>query len=108
MRLQTEACCTLSDSGTISEESAILGFPAVTMRTAMERPEAMDSGHMVLTGLEPETILNAVKFVAAQAEHDRGYTIPEAYSVRNTSARVVKLILGTAGLSHLWEGIKVA
>jgi UDP-N-acetyl-L-fucosamine synthase len=108
IRLQTEAYCTLSDSGTISEESAILGFPAVTMRTAMERPEAMDSGHIVLTGLEPETILNAVRFVAAQADHDLGYTIPEAYSVRNTSARVLKLILGAAGLSHLWEGIKVA
>jgi UDP-N-acetyl-L-fucosamine synthase len=108
MRLQTEAYCTLSDSGTISEESAILGFPAVTMRTAMERPEAMDSGHIVLTGLEPATILNAVRFVAIQAEQDRSHAIPEAYSVRNTSARVVKLILGTAGLSHLWEGIKVA
>jgi UDP-N-acetylglucosamine 2-epimerase (non-hydrolysing) len=108
MRLQIDAHCTLSDSGTISEESAILGFPAVTMRTAMERPEAMDSGHIVLTGLESETILNAVKFVAEQAEQDRAFTIPEAYSVRNTSARVVKLILGTAGLSHLWEGIKVA
>ncbi len=108
MRLQTEAYCTLSDSGTISEESAILGFPAVTMRTAMERPEAMDSGHIVLTGLAPETILNAVRFVVGQAEQDRGYTIPEAYAVQNTAARVVKLILGTAGLSHLWEGIKVA
>jgi UDP-N-acetylglucosamine 2-epimerase (non-hydrolysing) len=74
----------------------------------MERPEAMDSGHIVLTGLEPETILNAVRFVVAQTSEERSHTIPEAYSVQNTSARVVKLILGTAGLSHLWEGIQVA
>jgi UDP-N-acetylglucosamine 2-epimerase (non-hydrolysing) len=108
MRLQTDAYCTLSDSGTISEESAILGFPAVTMRTAMERPEAMDSGHIVLTGLAPETILNAVRFVVHQAAQDRSYAIPEAYSVENTSARVVKLILGTAKLGHMWDGIVTA
>jgi UDP-N-acetyl-L-fucosamine synthase len=108
LRLQTEAFCTLSDSGTISEESSILGFPAVTMRTAMERPEAMDSGHIVLTGLDPDTILRSVEFVTASRDNDRQQPIAEAYEVRNTSHRVVKLILGTATLGHLWDGIIAA
>jgi UDP-N-acetyl-L-fucosamine synthase len=108
LRLQTEAFCTLSDSGTISEESSILGFPAVTMRTAMERPEAMDSGHIVLTGHDPDTILRSVRFVTESQEHDRRQPIAEEYQVRNTSHRVVKLILGTAKLGHLWDGIVAA
>jgi len=108
MRLQTEAFCTLSDSGTISEESAILGFPAVTMRNAMERPEAMDSGHIVLTGLEADTIAGAVRFVVQQAEECRSHAIPEAYAVKNTAARVVKLILGTARLGRAWDGMIAA
>jgi UDP-N-acetylglucosamine 2-epimerase (non-hydrolysing) len=108
LRLQQEAFCTLSDSGTISEESAILGFPAVTTRNSSERPEAMDSGHIVLTGLDPSTILRAVALATASADFDRTQPIPREYEVTNTSTRVVKLILGTAGLSHLWDGIVAA
>jgi UDP-N-acetyl-L-fucosamine synthase len=105
LRLQTDSFCTLSDSGTISEECAILGFPAVTLRAAMERPEAMDSGHIVLTGLDPDTIRRAIRFVTAHRESDRQQPIANEYEVRNTSTRVVKLILGTARLSHTWDGI---
>lgn len=108
IRLQQEAYCTLSDSGTISEEASILGFPAVTMRTAMERPEAMDSGHIVLTGLDRETILESVRFVTNHREYDRQHRIPEEYDVGNTSHRVVKLILGTCKLGHLWDGLIAA
>jgi len=108
VRLQMEAACTLSDSGTISEESAILGFPAVTMRTAMERPEAMDSGHIVLTGRDSETILRSVNLVIASHEENRQQPIPKEYEVTNTSYRVLKLILGTAKLGHLWDGIVAA
>lgn len=108
VRLQMEAYCTLSDSGTISEESSILGFPAVTMRTAMERPEAMDSGHIVLTGRDPETILRSVDLVVQSAAHDRQQPIAKEYQVTNTSYRVLKLILGTAKLGHLWDGIVAA
>jgi UDP-N-acetylglucosamine 2-epimerase (non-hydrolysing) len=108
VRLQMEAYCTLSDSGTISEESSILGFPAVTMRTAMERPEAMDSGHIVLTGRDPETILQSVELVVQSAAHDRQQPIAREYEVTNTSYRVLKLILGTAKLGHLWDGIIAA
>ncbi len=105
VRLQQDAFCTLSDSGTISEESSILGFPAVTMRNSMERPEAMDSGHIVLTGLDPQNILRSVALAAASAEFDRTQPIAREYDVTNTSYRVVKLILGTAKLSHVWDGI---
>ncbi len=108
VRLQLEAYCTLSDSGTISEESSILGFPAITMRTAMERPEAMDSGHIVLTGRDPETILRSVELVVQSAAHDRRQPIAKEYDVTNTSYRVLKLILGTAKLGHLWDGIVAA
>lgn len=108
IRLQQDAFCTLSDSGTISEEASILGFPAVTMRMAIERPEAMDSGHIVLTGLNVETILNAVEFVTSHREYDREHRIPEEYEVRNTSHRVVKLILGTCKLGHIWDGVIAA
>jgi UDP-N-acetyl-L-fucosamine synthase len=105
LRLQTDSFCTLSDSGRISEECSILGFPAVTLRAAMERPEAMDSGHIVLTGLDPDTIRRAIRFVTAHRESDRQQPIANEYEVRNTSTRVVKLILGTARLSHTWDGI---
>lgn len=108
VRLQMEAACTLSDSGTISEESSILGFPAVTMRTAMERPEAMDSGHIVLTGRDPATILQSVDLVTQSQLHDRQQSIAKEYEVTNTSYRVLKLILGTAKLGHLWDGIVAA
>jgi UDP-N-acetylglucosamine 2-epimerase (non-hydrolysing) len=108
IRLQQEAFCTLSDSGTISEEASILGFPAVTMRTAMERPEAMDSGHIVLTGLDNETILNSIAFVTSRRDIDGRHRIADEYDVANTSTRVVKLILGTCRLGHLWDGIVAA
>ncbi len=108
VRLQIESICTLSDSGTISEESSILGFPAVTMRTAMERPEAMDSGHMILTGHDSDTILQSVKYVVASQSQAQQHTIAAEYQVDNTSHRVLKLILGTAKLGHLWDGIIAA
>jgi UDP-N-acetylglucosamine 2-epimerase (non-hydrolysing) len=108
LRLQTDAYCTLSDSGTISEEASILGFPAITMRSAVERPEAIDSGHIALTGLEPESILRSIRFVAASREHDRHQPIADEYEIRNTAYRVTKLILSTARLSHVWDGIVAA
>jgi UDP-N-acetylglucosamine 2-epimerase (non-hydrolysing) len=108
VKLQLAARCTLSDSGTISEESSILGFPAVTMRMAMERPEAMDSGHIVLTGRDAETILQAIEVVVESSDHDRQQPIAKEYEVANVSHRVLKLILGTAKLSNMWDGILAA
>jgi UDP-N-acetylglucosamine 2-epimerase len=100
LRLQTDAFCTLSDSGTISEEASILGFPAVTMRNSIERPEAIDSGHIAVTGLDPQTVLRAIRFATVSREHDRHQPIAAEYEIRNTSSRVVKLILSTANRGH--------
>lgn len=108
VKLQLDSFCTVSDSGTISEESSILGFPAVTTRTAMERPEAMDSGHIVLTGLDTDTIVESVEFVTSNRDHASNHPIAAEYQVANVSHRVVKLILGTAKLGHLWDGIRAA
>jgi UDP-N-acetylglucosamine 2-epimerase len=105
LRLQTDAFCTLSDSGTISEEASILGFPAVTMRNAIERPEAIDTGHIAVTGLDPETILRSIEFVTANRDQDSRQPIADEYEIRNTSTRVVKLILGTAKRGHTAAGV---
>ena len=104
-RLQLDAKCTLSDSGTISEESSMLGFPAVTVRTAIERPEALDTGHIILTGLDPDRVLSAVDLAVATHEELGRHPIPADYQPTSTSLRVAKLICGLTGLAHRWDGI---
>jgi UDP-N-acetylglucosamine 2-epimerase (non-hydrolysing) len=103
--LQIKAFAVLSDSGTISEESSILSFPAITVRNAMERPEALDTGNIVLTGLNPDTILQSIKVVTEEKESQLKHPIPAEYEIENVSQRVVKLIIGTAKLSNMWDGI---
>lgn len=103
VNLQKNALCTISDSGTISEESAIMGFPAVNLREATERPEALDVGTIILAGLDRETVLDAVDLsIREQARH---VTIPPEYMIEDVSWRVLKLIMGTAKLSNRWAGI---
>ena len=104
--LQMNTFCAISDSGTISEESSILSFPAITVRNAMERPEALDTGNIVLTGLNPDTILQSIKVVTDENASQREHPIPPEYEIENVSQRVVKLIIGTAKLSNMWDGIK--
>jgi UDP-N-acetylglucosamine 2-epimerase (non-hydrolysing) len=107
VHLQRNAECVLSDSGTISEESSILSFPAVSIRQSMERPEAQDTGTIVLTGFEPGIVLGAVRTTIEEFNVRKAYEeIPADYQIGNTSWRVLKLILGNAGLSNLWWGIK--
>lgn len=107
INLQTNALCTISDSGTISEESAILEFPAVTIRNTMERPEALDAGSIILTGLDKENILNSIEVTIEQytSGNITKDNIPYEYEILNTSWRVVKLIIGTAKLSNMWSSI---
>jgi UDP-N-acetylglucosamine 2-epimerase (non-hydrolysing) len=105
VHLQQQAFCVLSDSGTISEEAALLGFPAVTLRNSMERPEALDCGGIVLCGLEPPQVEQAVRLVTA-AGAAPGREIPRDYLARDVSERVARLILGTAPLLHRWNGIE--
>lgn len=106
VNLQINASCVISDSGTICEESSILNFPAITCRNAIERPEAMDTGSIVVTGLDSETIVNAVKLQMSADIRQNPVTLPADYQIENTSERVVKLILGTAKLGHIWNNIK--
>ncbi|SCG60856.1 non-hydrolyzing UDP-N-acetylglucosamine 2-epimerase [Micromonospora halophytica] len=105
VRLQRHARCTLSDSGTISEEAAILGFPAVTLRESIERPEALDTGGIVMTGLDPAGVVEAVGVVVDQVAAD-GVPCPADYRVTDTSRRVVDFILSTVRRHHDWAGIR--
>ena len=103
--LQKYSFCAISDSGTISEESAMLGFPAVTLRNSIERPEALDKGSIVLTGLNKNVLLSAVQLVTREKDKYSNREIPEEYKVMNTSLRVLKLILGTAKLTSKWRNM---
>ena len=106
-RLQLGAACVLSDSGTISEESAILGFPAVTLRDSIERPEALDAGTIVMTGLNPSDVVAAVAHMMRQTRDElRARQLPEGYDVPDTSARVVAFICSTAGRHRQWAGLR--
>jgi UDP-N-acetyl-L-fucosamine synthase len=133
VHLQMNALCTISDSGTISEESAMLNFPAISLRQSMERPEAQDAGSIILTGFEPDVVLNAIATVIEEFKDKRqkykdksevinnensessfvfdllsfvfDKSYPQEYFIPNTSWRVVKLILGNTKLSNKWWGI---
>ncbi|MCK9157664.1 MAG: UDP-N-acetylglucosamine 2-epimerase (non-hydrolyzing) [Candidatus Cloacimonas sp.] len=101
--LQMNSTCVISDSGTISEESAILKFPAITIRNSMERPEALDAGTIILSGFDPEVVLDAIK---VSTEEGAKYTkICPEYEIDNFSMRVFKIILGTAKLHKQWSGL---
>ena len=106
LTLQQNSKAVISDSGTISEESAILDFPAITLRKSMERPEAIDAGSIILTGLDKETVLTSLDVAISQNNIDLAKSIPKEYEIKNTSWRILKLILGTAKLSNSWVGIE--
>lgn len=91
--LQQNAFCTLSDSGTITEESPILGFPAVTVREAHERPEGMDEGAVIMTGLGRERILQAVEMTLAQFKQCGPSRLPVDYDAPQLFWKVAKIIL---------------
>ena len=107
INLQMNALCTISDSGTISEESSILSFPAISLRQSMERPEAQDAGTIILAGLDPQVVMNSIQLVIKEFEINGKYKrIADDYTITNTSWRVLKLITGNAKLSNLWHGVK--
>jgi UDP-N-acetylglucosamine 2-epimerase len=102
--LQLNATCVLSDSGTIAEESSILGFPAITLRDSIERPEALDSGSIMMTGLEPDDVELAVRI--ALPDGSVRSSMPAGYEIRDTSNRVVRFIVSTASRHHDWAGLR--
>ena len=93
IKLQQKAFCVISDSGTITEESSILGFPAITIRQAHERPEGMDEGTLIMSGLKPEHVLNAIDTVTGQFAAAGPMRIIRDYDVENVSRKVVRIIL---------------
>ena len=92
--LQNSAFCTISDSGTITEESALLHFPAVTVRQAHERPEGMDEGTLIMTGLDADNIIAAVDCVTKQlSERLNLIRTVQDYEVDNVAEKIVRIIL---------------
>ena len=90
--LQMNSYCVLSDSGTLSEESAILGFYGVLIRTSTERPEALDAGSVILGGITTESVEQALEMSAAMRENNEFKALPRDYQDENVSLKVVKLI----------------
>lgn len=107
VRLQQDALCVLSDSGTISEESAILRFPAVTLRESIERPEALDAGAIIMTGLDPENVVEGIREALRGVGPDgrTQVSLPECYDVPDCSARVVRFIMSTHRRHETWSGL---
>ena len=103
-KLQLAATCVLSDSGTISEESSILGFPAVTLRDSIERPEALDAGAIVMTGLDRESVLEAVHMAVAGI--GESVSMPAGYEIDDASKRTVRFIVSTHRRHRHWAGIR--
>lgn len=104
--LQMNARCVISDSGTISEESAIIGFPAVSLRDSFERPESLDAGSIVLAGIEPENLINSILVACAHyydASIDKEQ--PSGYQEKNFSQKVVSFLVSTAFKHAKWAGI---
>ena len=83
VKLQKNAFCTISDSGTITEESSILNFPAITIRQAHERPEGMDEGTLIMAGLDKDRIIESIKVVT----ETKPAKIVEDYNVENVSEK---------------------
>lgn len=106
VRLQSSSRCVLSDSGTISEESTMLGFPAITLRDAIERPEAIDTGGIIATGLSADDVVDAVRITLRQHALAGPAHTPTDYEVSDSARRVMNAIRSTASTHHLRTGIR--
>jgi len=95
VKLQMNAKCVISDSGTITEESTLLNFPAITIRQAHERPEGMDEGTLIMSGLQAQRVLEALNVVITQNEvskQKRSFRLVQDYDADNVSQKVVRII----------------
>jgi len=98
VKLQKEALCVISDSGTITEESSILNLPAITIRQAHERPEGMDEGVLIMSDLNPDAVLSSVAIIIKQHDaSNRGFAVVGDYDVDNVSKKVVRIINSYTG-----------
>lgn len=93
-KMQMHAKCVISDSGTITEESSILNIPAITIRQAHERPEGMDEGTLIMTGLKAELVIKSIEVVTTQAkEKDRAFRLVYDYDVDNFSKKFLRILM---------------
>jgi UDP-N-acetylglucosamine 2-epimerase (non-hydrolysing) len=92
IKLQQNARAVLSDSGSVSEESAILGFPALTIRDSMERQEALETGSIIMAGISQKGVSEALRIISST---QRAESVPVDYQVKDTSTRVVNFIAST-------------
>ena len=94
-KMQQNAFCVISDSGTITEESSILNFPAITVRESHERPEGMDEGVVIMTGLKKETIMKSIEIVVSQFNSNPKNLreIVKDYDLNNFSTKVIRVII---------------
>lgn len=90
--LQKSSYCVLSDSGTITEESSILNFPAIMIRYSHERPEGMDEGTLIMSGLKKDNILNAIDITKSFSNDNRVFRIVHDYDVDNYSKKIIKIV----------------
>ena len=104
--LQQKAFCVVSDSGTLPEESAYFKFPAVSVRTSTERPEAVDSGVFTIGSITKEEVLQAVKLAVSMKENRDMPSNVEAYTEENVSVKVIKIIQGYVGIINRMVWIK--
>ena len=93
-KLQKNAFCVISDSGTITEESSLIGFPAITIRQAHERPEGMDEGTLIMSGVDSKDILDSIKIVTSQKDK---MNLVNDYDVDYLANKVVKIIMSYTG-----------
>ena len=94
IRLQMDAACVVSDSGTITEEASLLNLPAVTIRNTHERPEGMDVGTLIMSGLKMEGVLDAIRIVLAQHDRkSRTMRLVEDYDAGPISKQVLRIVL---------------
>lgn len=94
VKLQKDAFCVVSDSGTITEESSILNFPAVTIRQAHERPEGMDEGTLIMCGLKADRVLESIAVVSRQhTDKKHQFRMVPDYEPNNVSKKVLRIIL---------------
>lgn len=93
IRLQIDALCVISDSGTITEEASLLNLPAITIRNAHERPEGMDAGALIMAGLKKDRVLEAVRVTVAQHTRDKHSIRPVLeYENPSVSKQVLRIV----------------
>lgn len=105
-KLQKNAYCVLSDSGTLSEESAMLDFPAVLIRTSTERPEVLDKGTVVIGGIQGEDVKQAMDLAVEMFENNEETVMAEDYADTNVSVKVVKIIQSYAKIVNITTWLK--